>query len=43
MLMSGWTPQMYNYMDSTNSAGSAIFFILVVVLGNFIAMNLVLA
>ena len=43
MLMSGWTPQMYNYMDATSAAGSAIFFILVVVLGSFIAMNLVLA
>ena len=34
---------MYNYMDATNGVGSAIFFILVVILGNFIAMNLVLA
>ena len=34
---------MYNYMDATSAAGSAIFFILVVVLGSFIAMNLVLA
>ena len=34
---------MYNYMDATSAAGTAIFFILVVVLGSFIAMNLVLA
>ena len=43
MLLSGWTPHMYNFMDATSAVGSAIFFILVVVLGNFIAMNLVLA
>ena len=43
LTLDGWSIHMYIYQDSTSSTGAAIFFIFVVLLGSFIAMNLVLA
>ena len=41
--LEGWAKLLYNYMDSSGSFTAIIFFILVVILGSFISLNLVLA
>ena len=41
--LEGWVELMYNYSDSSSRVGSALFFTGLVVIGAFIALNLVLA
>ena len=41
--LEGWSQLMFNYMDAVSSTQSSLFFILVVVVGSFIMINLVLA
>ena len=41
--MEGWSVMMYNYGDAYSPTISSIFFLLVIVLGALIAVNLVLA
>lgn len=41
--LEGWVLMMYNYMDCNNVGVSVIFFVLVVIIGNFLLLNLVLA
>ena len=41
--LEGWVLMMYNYMDSSSHMTSIVFFVFVVILGNFLLLNLVLA
>jgi len=41
--LEGWTQLMYNYMDTTGTIQASIFFVMVVVIGAFVSLNLVLA
>ena len=43
MTLEHWSRMLYNFQDTTNSLGAAIFFALVVVIGSFVSLNLVLA
>jgi voltage-dependent calcium channel L type alpha-1D len=41
--LEGWVLMMYNYMDCNSGPVSIVFFVLVVIIGNFLLLNLVLA
>ena len=41
--LEGWSQLMYNYMDTVSVALSTIYFNIVVLIGSFVALNLVLA
>ena len=41
--LEGWSGILYNYMDSTNRIGAFIFFTTIVIIGNFVTLNLFLA
>lgn len=41
--LEGWTQLMYNYMDTTGTTQASIFFVMVVIIGAFVSLNLVLA
>lgn len=41
--LEGWTQLMYNYMDTTGTIYASIFFVMVVIIGAFVSLNLVLA
>ena len=43
LTLEGWSDIMYNYMDTSNSFMAACFFIMVVIFGAFVSLNLVLA
>ena len=43
LTLEGWTQLMHNYMDSYNKWVTVSFFLLVIVLGAFVSMNLFLA
>ena len=39
----GWTPIMYNYMNSSNLGVASVFFCVIIVFGSYFLLNLVLA
>mgnify|MGYP001626775518 CR=1 FL=1 len=41
--LEGWSHLMYNYQDAASYLQSSLFFVLVVIMGAFVAINLVLA
>ena len=41
--LEGWTPIMYNMMDSNSTVISVVYFCLVVILGAFFLLNVILA
>ena len=41
--LEGWSQLMYNYQDAVSYITSSLFFVMVVILGAFVTINLVLA
>ena len=41
--LEGWSVLMYNYQDAVSYVTSSLFFLMVVILGAFVTVNLVLA